>query len=218
MDYQELSTRYTGQVASAYEAKRSVTRNWPKEQAAVERFLAKIPAGSTILDVPVGTGRFISFYKQFGLVATGLDTSLDMLEHSQRKAADCNLDIALHVGDIRNIQAEAKSFDTALCVRFLNWLDFQGMQEVLGELSRVARSHIIISVRVWPTPRTFISRVAQGWTSFRRRHAQLRFHNTEDTEAIFSKIGFQIEHKEIVERDRNQTQFVFYLLARSACS
>jgi ubiquinone/menaquinone biosynthesis C-methylase UbiE len=212
--FDTLSTRYTGGIAAGYEAERTVAPQWAKEQAVTERFLATLPAGATILDVPVGTGRFLEFYKKFGLVPTGLDISPDMLASAKAKAAALGLDIKLAQGDIRRLDAADKSFEAALCVRFVNWIDFVGMEAVLRELSRVARSTLIVSVRVWPTPRTFAQRLGQGWTSFRRRKSELNFHNTEATEALFGRLGFVIADSETVFRKSNQTSYVFYLLHR----
>src|ERR1700734_434447 len=154
MGFEKLSTDYTGGVAASYEAERTGGPEWPKEQAVVERFLATLPAGATIVDVPVGTGRFLEFYKKFNLSPTGLDISLDMLASAKAKADGLGLEATLKKGDIRRIDALDKSFDAALCVRFVNWIDFTSMAAVLGELDRVARSTLILSVRVWPTPRT----------------------------------------------------------------
>ncbi|HEY2069201.1 MAG TPA: class I SAM-dependent methyltransferase [Rhizomicrobium sp.] len=216
MKFDTLSTRYTGGVASSYEAQRTGSADWPKEQAVVERFLATLPSGSSIVDVPVGTGRFLEFYKRFGLAPTGLDISLDMMESAKAKAQALSLDINFQKADIRHIDAPDKSFDTALCVRFVNWVDFAGFEAVMAELSRVARSNIIVSVRVWPTPSSFGAKLGQMWTSFRRRKAELHFHNTQATEALFQRVGFTIVESENVRQRRDQTSFVFYLLRRAA--
>jgi ubiquinone/menaquinone biosynthesis C-methylase UbiE len=214
MEFDKLSTAYTGGVAASYEAERTGGPEWPKEQAVVERFLATLPAGATIVDVPVGTGRFIEFYKKFNLVPTGLDISLDMLASAKAKAETLGLAATLKKGDIRKIDAPDKSFEAALCVRFVNWIDFASMEAVLGELSRVARSTIILSVRVWPTPRTLRQKLGQMWSRWHRRHAELNFHNTEATEALFAKLGFVIADSAVLRRRKDQTSYTFYLLRR----
>jgi ubiquinone/menaquinone biosynthesis C-methylase UbiE len=216
MEYEKLSTAYTGGVASSYEARRTGSADWPKEQAAVERFLAGLPAGSSIVDVPVGTGRFLEFYKRFGLKPVGRDISLDMLASAKSKADALTLDIDLAKGDIRKLDIADRGVDTALCVRFVNWVDFAGFETAMKELARVAKTNIIVSVRVWPTPRTFANRIGQAWTAFRRRNADLHFHNTEATEALFARIGFPIVAQQNVRAGKDQTNFVFYLLRRAA--
>ncbi len=215
MEFDKLSTRYTGGIATSYEALRTGSTDWPKEQAVVERFLRTLPAGSSIIDVPVGTGRFLPFYKTFGLKPTGLDISLDMLDSAKEKAGALALDIDLAKADIRHLQFADRSVDTVLCVRFVNWIDFVGFEAVMAELARVARSNIIVSVRVWPTPKSLGKRLGQAWTAFRRRNAELHFHNTEATEALFKRVGFAIADSENVRPRKDQTDFVFYLLRRA---
>jgi ubiquinone/menaquinone biosynthesis C-methylase UbiE len=216
MQFEDLATRYTGGLAQAYEAERTGGPEWPKEQAIVERFLGLVPRGAALLDIPVGTGRFLPFYKACDLRVTGLDISLDMLAAAKSKAAALGLDIALAKGDIRRIDAADKSFEAALCVRFVNWVDFAGMEVALAELSRVARSALIVSVRVWPTPKTLRERIGQRWTSFRRRRADLNFHNEEATEALFARLGFRVADSEVVRARKDQTRYILYLLRRAA--
>jgi ubiquinone/menaquinone biosynthesis C-methylase UbiE len=174
------------------------------------------PRGASLLDTPVGTGRFLPFYKKYDFRVTGLDISLDMLAAAKRNATALGLDIALAKGDIRRIDVSDRSFEAALCVRFVNWVDFAGMEAALAELSRVARSALIVSVRVWPTPKTLVQRLGQRRTSFRRRRADLNFHNQEATEALFARLGFAIADSEVVRQRRDQTSYIHYLLWRTA--
>lgn len=88
------------------------------------------------------------------------------------------------------------------------------MEAVLTELARVARTTMIVSVRVWPTPRNIFQAFGQRWTNFRRRGAELNFHNTEATEALFARLGFDIADAVTVFRKNNQTSYVFYRLLR----
>jgi ubiquinone/menaquinone biosynthesis C-methylase UbiE len=214
MEFEKLSTHYTGSMASDYEAERVRGPEWPKEQAIVSRFLSTLPAGATIVDVPVGTGRFLEFYKKYGLAATGLDMSPDMLASAKAKASALSLDINLAQGDIRRIAAADKSFEAALCVRFVNWVDFAGMEAVFRELDRVARSAIITSIRVRPHPRTPLQWLGQRWSNWHRRKAELNFHNAEETIALFARIGWKIVDSEVVRERGDQTKYTMYLLHR----
>jgi|ERR1700679_3268240 len=216
MRFDKLSTRYTGELAQAYDAARMGGPEWPREQAIVERYLATLPAGATLVDIPVGTGRFLEFYKTFDLKPTGLDISADMLAAAKAKAAALGLDLTLAQADIRKIDAPDKSFEAGVCVRFVNWVDFAGMEAALAELSRVVRTTLIVSVRAWPTPRTFTAALGQRWTSFRRRRADLVFHNQEATEALFARLGFIIADREVVRVRHDQTRYLLYLLRRTA--
>jgi ubiquinone/menaquinone biosynthesis C-methylase UbiE len=215
MEFAKLATHYTGGTAQGYEAERTVGPEWPREQAIADEFLSRLTAGATIVDIPVGTGRFLEFYKKHELRPTGLDISLDMLAEAKGKAAALNLDATLIEGDIRKIAAPDKSFDAALCVRFVNWVDFAGFEAALTELSRVARSTVILSVRVWPAPKTFGQWLHKSWITFRRRRADLNFHNEEATLALFARLGFAVADSQTVRTRKDRTRYMFYYLRRT---
>jgi len=59
---------------------------WRREQEVVASFLKELPRGAIILDVPVGTGRFIPCYRETALRWYGLDISRDMLREAKRTA------------------------------------------------------------------------------------------------------------------------------------
>lgn len=144
MNYERLSTQYLGQTAEGYDAKRQKTQKWRHEQAAVHELLAKVPSGSTLVDIPVGTGRFFEFYKELDLRPTGLDISRDMITEAAAKASQLQLNVQLATGDIRNIPYPDGSFDLAVCVRFLNWVDHAGFRAAVAELTRVSSRYLLL--------------------------------------------------------------------------
>ncbi len=147
MEFEKLGTRYSGLLAKKYDRNRARDAQWIFEDRAVDGFLSAVPQGAGVLDVPVGTGRFIALYKKYGLKATGIDASADMLAEAARKAEDIGYSCSLHVGDIRAIAAPDRGFDGVLCIRFLNWVDSEALMPVLAELNRVARSWLILGIR-----------------------------------------------------------------------
>jgi SAM-dependent methyltransferase len=80
---------YIGTRARLYEKKRKNKRTWKKEQIIIFKFLEKISRihnkNLTVLDIPVGTGRFFKFYKKLDFLVTGIDISEDMLEQAEKK-------------------------------------------------------------------------------------------------------------------------------------
>src|SRR5690606_6662025 len=72
---------YDRERAENYERRRSGSLTWRREQEIVESFLALADPspGSSVLDVPVGTGRFNDLYQTFRLRTIGIDISADML-------------------------------------------------------------------------------------------------------------------------------------------
>ena len=146
MEFARLSKRYLGEAADKYDADREQTAKWEREQSAVERILGALPRHLSILDIPVGTGRFIELYGRLGLQATGLDISADMLSRAREKAEHTGAGITLREGDIRSIAGPDGAFDIALCIRFLNWIDLEGVRAVLRELTRVSDRYLIVSI------------------------------------------------------------------------
>lgn len=144
MDYDRLSKRYWGRTAESYDATRQDSNAWSAEQAAVEKFLKMLPPGISLVDIPVGTGRFFEFYKQLGMHPTGIDISADMIEEASKKAKQLHLEARLEVGDIRRINFPDGSFDLAVCSRFLNWVDHAGFRNAVAELSRVSSRYLIL--------------------------------------------------------------------------
>jgi len=159
MDISKLAGRYLGEAADRYDAEREQTARWKREQDAVREMLHSLPRGVSVLDIPVGTGRFLEFYRDCQLSATGLDVSPDMLHKAEAKARRLGYAVRLEQGDIRAIPATERSFDVVVCVRFLNWIELTAVREALAELRRVSRRYVIISAS------HFVPVAELGWTS-----------------------------------------------------
>jgi ubiquinone/menaquinone biosynthesis C-methylase UbiE len=131
--------RYRGKGATGYDAKREGTNKWKLENEGVEKLL---PIGTkTVLDVPVGTGRFHYLYQQRGVVAIGLDTSLDMLKEAYNKGMT-----NLRCGDIRYMPFRKKSFGAVVCIRLFAWFEPKEVRQALRELARVSDT-LIVNIR-----------------------------------------------------------------------
>lgn len=132
---------YTGSKAETYEETRAHKPKWRREHAIVEQMLRRLAPG-TVLDVPVGTGRFIDLYHDLGIRFTGVDVSEDMLAIAKGRTQVGSL---VH-GDITALAFADASVDLALCIRFLNLAGFGMVQDTLDELVRVSSSHVIVGI------------------------------------------------------------------------
>jgi len=130
---------YFGEKASRYDEGRETEEKWQREHAAVRGFLT---AGS-VLDIPVGTGRFLSLYREMGLTFTGMDVSEEMM--AQARAKDPEAEVVF--GDIMSIPLPDRSVDIAVCIRLLTLIDTPDMIGAMKELGRVARQRIILSIK-----------------------------------------------------------------------
>lgn len=132
-----VSDKYYGDAATRYDAEREDTARWAKERQAVSDLVTLEP----VLDVPLGTGRYIPLYRSKRLDFIGLDISPDMLAVTRERYGYSG-----ELGNILSLPYEAGSFGTAVCTRLLDWLCPDDMVKALTELRRVAQS-LLFTVR-----------------------------------------------------------------------
>ena len=138
----KTARKYFGDVAAGYESRRIPQDKWKREQAIISEWLKRYPAGTCILDCPVGTGRFLGLYAELELDVAGVDISPDMLRLAQQKAANGQV---LQQGSIFDL-GELRP-DVALSIRIMNLVGQADMQRALRELQRVTRREIIFNLR-----------------------------------------------------------------------
>ena len=140
--------QYDAPRAAAYEARRAGSPMWTREAQILAGYLSRSAPGQSVVDVPVGTGRFAGEYDERGLLAAGVDLSAEMLRQAGAKPYRWT---SLQVGDIRSLAAAA---DWVVCVRLLNWLDPADMTAAVVAVGRCARQWAVIGIRhsVEPEP------------------------------------------------------------------
>ena len=222
MEFDKLSSKYKGSVARDYEAKRRGSK-WAAELTAALELARRVPSGSKVLDVPVGTGRLIPILASCGLVVTGLDASADMLAEAEECAARAGARAQLIQGDIRKIPFPDGSFRLVTCLRFLNWIDRQGFRDVMGELSRVSSDNLLVGVR-YLTPISEIELSARnliptairlaGLPSRRVRRWGMHIHRKRTVENVFRDLQLTILEKRLIERRWDSTDYVFFFLQK----
>ena len=184
--------KFHGEVAENYDDKREGTEKWQVEQRIIEEMLAELPAGTSVLDCPVGTGRFLRSYVRLGLDFIGMDISGDMLKKSALKllrpeivqewiracdARDTILRLVIKdkgiliPGDIRQTGLPDKHVDVTVACRITRWMignhGPEGIVAMLQELQRVTRSKIILTARVYghrfAVTEDLIASALKGW-------------------------------------------------------
>lgn len=126
--------KYYGQAAERYDAERENSVRWATENAAVAAFVDAGP----VLDVPLGTGRYVPIYRKKGLDFLGADISRDMLAVANRRHGYLG-----YKASILALPYADQSFATAVCTRMLDWLPPAEMERAVAELRRVARTLIV---------------------------------------------------------------------------
>lgn len=143
--------KYYGSIATGYDAKREDNPKWIAEQRIIEGLLADFAPGTRVLDVPIGTGRFIEAYRAKGFDVLGVDKSTDMLAQAMQKAAG-DPHIAFLNGDVRALDIGSQTFDVGVMCRLTRWLSPEDCKKALRELQRVCRKRIILTARVADHP------------------------------------------------------------------
>lgn len=147
-----IETFYSGEEARRYVASRtstgssSLTAKWRFEDSVVTQYLQNIDSGYTVVDAPVGTGRFFPMCKKFkGIV--GLDYSSAMLVEAESARARSNhSNITLEQIDLIN-QVPNGQYDILLCCRLLNLLSLEDATAVLANVLPKINHGGLISIR-----------------------------------------------------------------------
>ena len=208
---------YTGETARLYVDRRATTRKWRREHAILVSILERLPKGISILDVPVGTGRFLQDYMARGHKVVGVDISRDMLEQAERSAQGAEAQITLLQGDAENLLLPDASVECVVCFRFLNRVPFAVARNAIAEFSRVTRDRLILEIKVSERPGLFtlLRRIARPRTAMRviawalrsalgalriktprsraRRTRDESAYPAEEVEAVFRQHGLAIE-------------------------
>jgi ubiquinone/menaquinone biosynthesis C-methylase UbiE len=141
-----LGSPYNGRKAATYDAKRASKKKWIDENKYVDLYLAK-HGKCTLLDVAVGTGRFLPIYQKHAhFDVTGVDVSDDMLRLAGRRVPGMKL--RLFRGDATDLQFGDNSFDVVICIRLLHLLSEPVMRRVLREICRVASKCVVLTIQL----------------------------------------------------------------------
>jgi SAM-dependent methyltransferase len=142
--------KYRGRKAETYEAIRTKQERWTIENTEVRRMLKKLRPIS-VLDMPVGTGRFLSLYDTLDVKRViGVDVSDAMLLRAADKAKRCKnrKSITLVCKDVRKMKIGVS--DVTVCVRFLDLIDENAMRIVITKLLKLTTRAIICTIRFGP--------------------------------------------------------------------
>jgi ubiquinone/menaquinone biosynthesis C-methylase UbiE len=221
MERNKLAEKYLGETARTYNARRSSKGKWRKEQTAIDLLFESIPHGSSLVDVPVGTGRFLELCKRREIHVTGIDISEDMLAEARKNAMQLGVKADLRLGNIFELPFSDNSFDCALCVRFLNWISIADVSLALAELSRVSKNYVIVGVRTFPENQSWLKRSLSSVATLgqslysRKRNRSTTPHRKANVIAAFNAMNLDVVRSVPVHSRPNGTRLEFYLLSKT---
>jgi SAM-dependent methyltransferase len=212
---------YHGEKARSYDAGRVRTRLWRDEQAAFQSMLGRcnLDEGARVLDVQVGTGRFLGIYEHAGLDAMCVDLSNDMLDQARDRSTGRS---EFRLGDATQLEFASSSMDLVVCVRLLYLLPAAEMKQVIAELGRVSKRSVILTVRVagWDRSTRLRERVARrigtarAVIAFVRGRLNVRPHSRGTLLSAFRRAGLEPKESLHLTRMSDDSDYLMLRLDR----
>lgn len=193
-----IRDRYRGDTALRYEAKRIGAKVWHDEHAAVRAFLSELPTRITVVDIPVGTGRYAEIYAERGITVIGFDTSPEMLklarEQFDRHGLVRNKRSHLYEHDALESLPDPRgwTYDAIVCTRLYNHFTLTEAQQSLRHL--VAAAPVVI----YSLRESKVQPITRNW------------HLMKELESVVN-----VEHQEIVLEDLDDSRYVMVKLTRT---
>jgi ubiquinone/menaquinone biosynthesis C-methylase UbiE len=239
------SSHYRGEVAKSYLGSRTRSLKWRREQRLMKKIIKNLPKGSSILDLPVGTGRLLPYYAEGNHPVYGIDISNDMLSQARGIHHGMNNIKGLMQGDAEAIPLPDESIDYVICLRLLNLVPLAVLKNIIEEFKRVSRKGIIIQVRVTEKagrlrmiqkmltdPRTHLNRLIYSFYAWSKTtltgknnkkkpvssSGDYFIHNSEDVSRILLQKGLIIQKTIEVDKGINFKQKEFIPLLVIICS
>lgn len=198
-DFHPKGNTYFGRIAADYEQERKGTEFWLNEQRVLSLFLKRLPKSLRILDVPIGTGRWIEDFRRRDHVVFGIDSSSDMLQIA-RGAAGLGFNGTLIQGNALQLNFPDSSFDLVVSFRFVfSIVSFEDSLRAIAEIARVCSGYAIVEL---------------PWG--KRRHLKVKENmrhglSRREMDGIVEDYGFRILDRSIVKSDGNGTWEVLLL-------
>jgi SAM-dependent methyltransferase len=204
---------YTGRYAERYDARRTESEAWRREDAAIRPLLRKIHSGETVLDVAAGTGRWLSAYKDAGARPILLDASEDMLKQAEAKAEELHLEVRL-IPQSALSSEPYPSADWVVLTRFLNWIPLAAVASVLRKAIATGAHSVLFTITFEPTElsanqrreirRRMLLKNIRSLLRLRRKGIY-HLHKEADVRSLLSSLGVTIIHEEILREQGRRT-------------
>ena len=135
---------YHGDLVLNYERDREAEPIWEIEQTWVANWIKTLQPGARVLDLPVGTGRFIEMMMAHGLRIHGADISEDMLKLAGQRVATGGEQVVLARADAEALAHADDEFDHVISWRLFHLLPPASAVRALRELARVCRGRLVV--------------------------------------------------------------------------
>lgn len=142
--------KYDKNVAKNYEKHRQDEKHWKEEDKFIENYiLLRKNQISSLLDLPIGTGRFIHHYVNINSVV-GIDISDSMLDEAREKLHCLPPDTSINLlqGSVFDLDFPDKQFDSTIIFRLFHLMPQASVKMAIKEICRVTRKEIVVQTYV----------------------------------------------------------------------
>lgn len=150
---------YDSNVAITYNRDREHEEHWLAENEYISKYFTQKNT-NTILDIPIGTGRFLKYYPNTSKIY-GIDISSDMLSEAKKEAAELKkINIQFEIGDAANLSSTPNdSIDTIVCCRLLHLVNTNERIRFLQEFSRILKGELILQLYIDKPKKSILHRM-----------------------------------------------------------
>jgi len=120
-----------------YETKEGLYFDRREKELIIEMINPEL--GESLIEIGCGTGHFLKGLKNFGLRLTGVDSSRRMIEYASK---NLDRDIKLKVEDAKNLSFKDNSFDIAVFITTLEFLD--NPRRAIKEALRISKKKVFV--------------------------------------------------------------------------
>lgn len=182
------SFEYESKFAEEYDARRKDRSIFNWEEQIVSDLVKDLAPTTRVLDVPVGTGRFIPIYTALDLDVVGLDVSNDMLDQAAKTYDPSSTSVALMEGSATDLPFPDNDFDILISFRFLpGKLTLRQTRRALREYARVTRGNCFVLLKIGDRARP---------PSWQDEFSRLGTRPEAELRAILASEGFVVERIE----------------------
>ena len=218
---------YSSSEATTYDADREVELLWHVENAFVRTLAASHSDIASVLDAPVGTGRFLNLYGDKAV--TGIDLSKAMLEEAGKRIVSLGLSqVTLQQGSVTELPFADSTIDLVVSWRLFHLLPPDVMAIALAELARVCRGTLCIQtyerasfpVRLAAKATRWARRMALAFSGKRRltpwSHIRSYTYSREDIEraARSAGVGHPTSRTHLGDYEGTRVMALIWILGR----
>jgi ubiquinone/menaquinone biosynthesis C-methylase UbiE len=222
MFFPSTPNQYYGELAQTYVGRRTRTVKWHREQSLMQELLNNVPDGTSVLDVPFGTGRFVEMYARKNMDIYGVEISRDMVGAAETLLGPelfgrCKIEIA----SAEAIPFESDRFDVVVCCRFMSMTTLEMARNVLSEFHRVAKDKVLLYMNV-RKPNVWLLSAADRLLGLLGRppafHQRLGG-NIEDSDflVLLDQSGFGVVDRCVIN-DGKENMYLYYILTKRELS